>query len=281
MDLSRIKVTEHDCRLLELMALKKRQQCLQEIKAERQHAEWVAERKEREQNRVMLSREWQRNLEAKRKQETEDNQRRLRNARTGFINSQELLRKLLKEKDERKKVLLENMNKKRVETMKEQREVEEARSQAVVNAVKELLARDTQYRKALQADLERRQETAEKRRKQKEEEERERLLSMNRSEAKEHKERLKKIDAMYSQHIQRINRKMIQEKRKKTEKILHNRERAVQRARKMAFKTAELRDVIRNQTCPENLDLKTELSVKGTSLQKNSTEENNSSHLLV
>ena len=97
----------------------------------------------------MTAREWQRTLEAKRKRESEEILRRLQEARASFLNSQDFLRKLLKEKNERTELHLENVIRTRNATIKEQRDCEERKNQEVMKATEVLLNRDTQYRKAM------------------------------------------------------------------------------------------------------------------------------------
>ena len=53
-------------------------------------------------------------MSAKRRKENNDCQRRLEQARERFIKSQERLRQLLKEKDDRKKELIETLAKQKV-----------------------------------------------------------------------------------------------------------------------------------------------------------------------
>ena len=53
-------------------------------------------------------------MTAKRRKENNDCQRRLEQARERFIKSQERLRQLLKEKDDRKKELIETLAKQKV-----------------------------------------------------------------------------------------------------------------------------------------------------------------------
>jgi hypothetical protein len=72
------------------------------------------------------------------------------------------------------------------------------------------------------------------------------------------------------------HRRAIWQKQKKVERMLDDRERAVERARKMAFKTAELRDVIRNQSCS---DLR--IPARGGNISKNVTLSKTSSHLML
>ena len=61
-----------------------------------------------------LEKEYRKNLTAKRRKANDECQKRLQQARERFIRSQEHLRQLLKEKDDRKKELVETIVKQKV-----------------------------------------------------------------------------------------------------------------------------------------------------------------------
>ena len=61
-----------------------------------------------------MEKEYRKQLTAKRRKEDDECQRRLQQARERFIRSQEYLRQLLKEKDDRKKDLIDTIVKQKV-----------------------------------------------------------------------------------------------------------------------------------------------------------------------
>ena len=68
--------------------------------------QWEEEKSKRELEKSELEKEYRKNLTAKRRKDDDECQRRLQQARERFIKSQEYLRQLLKEKDDRKKELV-------------------------------------------------------------------------------------------------------------------------------------------------------------------------------
>ena len=76
--------------------------------------QWEEERCKRERAKTELEKDYRKQLSAKRRKENNDCQRRLEQARERLIKSQERLRQLLKEKDDRKKELIETLAKQKV-----------------------------------------------------------------------------------------------------------------------------------------------------------------------
>ena len=76
--------------------------------------QWEEERSQREKAKTELEKEYRKQLSAKRRKENDYCQRRLEQARERFIKSQEHLRSLLKEKDDRKKELFDTIAKQKV-----------------------------------------------------------------------------------------------------------------------------------------------------------------------
>ena len=68
--------------------------------------QWEEEKCKRELEKSELEKEYRKNLTAKRRKDDDECQKRLQQARERFIRSQEHLRQLLKEKDDRKKELI-------------------------------------------------------------------------------------------------------------------------------------------------------------------------------
>jgi hypothetical protein len=76
--------------------------------------QWEEEKCKRELEKNELEKEYRRNLTAKRRKDDDECQKRLQQARERFIRSQEYLRQLLKEKDDRKKELVVSIFKQKV-----------------------------------------------------------------------------------------------------------------------------------------------------------------------
>ena len=68
--------------------------------------QWEEEKCKRELEKNELEKEYRKNLTAKRRNDDDECQKRLQQARERFIRSQEHLRQLLKEKDDRKRELV-------------------------------------------------------------------------------------------------------------------------------------------------------------------------------
>ena len=68
--------------------------------------QWEEEKCKRELEKHELEKEYRKNLTAKRRKENNECQIRLQQARERFIRSQDHLRQLLKDKDDRKKELV-------------------------------------------------------------------------------------------------------------------------------------------------------------------------------
>ena len=76
--------------------------------------QWEEEKCKRELEKNELEKEYRKNLTAKRRKDDDECQKRLQQARERFIRSQEHLRQLLKEKDDRKKELVVSISKQKV-----------------------------------------------------------------------------------------------------------------------------------------------------------------------
>ena len=76
--------------------------------------QWEEEKCKRELEKNELEKEYRKNLTAKRRKDDDECQKRLQQARERFIRSQEHLRQLLKEKDDRKKELVVSIFKQKV-----------------------------------------------------------------------------------------------------------------------------------------------------------------------
>ena len=78
-----------------------------EKKAHEQHQVWHRERERLKQDKVRKEQQLRRYLAGKRQREAEDNEQRLNEARKRFLQSQELLRRLISEKEERTRAGME------------------------------------------------------------------------------------------------------------------------------------------------------------------------------
>ena len=83
-------------------------------KKEQSRVQWETERMKREEDKSLSEKEYKRYLKNKRCRDEEESQRRINIAREGFLRSQEYLRMLLKEKDERKRYLIKTITKQKV-----------------------------------------------------------------------------------------------------------------------------------------------------------------------
>ena len=90
--------------------------------------------------------------------------------------------------------------------MREHRECEESRRLAVDNAVKDLLARDPLYRNELKVQLEEKIKNAEKRKKLNDNQKLVSVAESRRLEVEEHQQRMKHLEELYDDHIEKIKR---------------------------------------------------------------------------
>ena len=104
--------------------------------------------------------------------------------------------------------------------MREHREQEDCRRLAVDQAVKDLLTRDTLYRNELKNQLEDKMKRAERRRKQNETNKLISLTEARRIGVEEHQQRMKKLEELYDDHIEKIKR-TIEKKIKQSQDLLN------------------------------------------------------------
>ena len=81
---------------------------------EQLRVQWENERIKRETEKNISEKEYKRYLKNKRCRDEEESQRRINIAREGFLRSQEYLRQLLQEKDERKRRLVRTLQMQKV-----------------------------------------------------------------------------------------------------------------------------------------------------------------------
>ena len=104
--------------------------------------------------------------------------------------------------------------------LREHREQEDSRRVAVDQAVKDLLTRDTLYRNELKNQLEDKMKRAERKRKQNETNKLMSLSEARRIEVEEHQQRMKKLEELYDDHIEKIKR-TIEKKIKQSQDLLN------------------------------------------------------------
>ena len=83
-------------------------------KREQLRVQWETDRIKRDKLKSSSEKEYQRYLKNKRCRDEEESQRRMNIAREGFLRSQEYLRQLLQEKDDRKRKLIKTLHKQKV-----------------------------------------------------------------------------------------------------------------------------------------------------------------------
>ena len=100
-------ISEQDRRILACLRLKHAEKAAAEARAHRQHRQWLRAEEADRRRRAELADETVRLLARKRSAEAEENEARLAAAREGFLRSQERLRELMRDKEERHKCQLE------------------------------------------------------------------------------------------------------------------------------------------------------------------------------
>eukprot|EP00092_Neocalanus_flemingeri_P009343 GFUD01010055.1.p1 GENE.GFUD01010055.1~~GFUD01010055.1.p1 ORF type:complete len:782 (-),score=232.97 GFUD01010055.1:117-2462(-) len=218
-DIDQLQISQQDLRILEILALRNNEEQDRRQKQHKLRIQWEEEKCKRELEKSELEKEYRKQLTAKRRKENDDCQRRLQQARERFIRSQEYLRQLLKEKDDRKKELIVTIVRHKEALIRGHQEQEDSKRVAVDNAVKDLLNRDTQYRNELKKQVEEKLKKAERNRKQHEMNRALSLTESNRLEVMEHQLRVKKLEEIYEDHIEKIKR-TIEKKLKQASDLL-------------------------------------------------------------
>jgi len=218
-DIDQMQISQQDLRILEILAIRNNEEVIRKNKQNKLRIQWEEEKCKRELEKNELEKEYRRNLTAKRRKDDDACQRRLQQARERFIKSQEHLRQLLKEKDDRKKELVNTIMQQKEALIREHRETEDSKRAAVDNAVKDLLNRDTQYRNVLRIQVEEKMKKAEHNRKQKEINRALSLTESNRLEILQHQLRVKKMEEIYEDHVEKI-RRTIERKLKQATELL-------------------------------------------------------------
>ena len=164
-DISNLDISSHDKRILELLSLKYQKLKEADRKAHIYHLKWQHNLQRMEDYRAEKDLEWKNLIQVKRKQENEINHRKLLEAKKRFVHSQNYLRSLILKRQQKREEMCQTAIKQKEMTLAAWRHAEEAKRIAVEEALQQLLARDTQYRKELKGHIECRLETAKERRK--------------------------------------------------------------------------------------------------------------------
>ena len=127
-----------------------------EEQAHVRHLEWQREIENIENERKNRDIEWKNIVLKKREQENKMNSQILLDAKRKLVQSQNYLRNLIIQKDERREKLHQNAKMQKAFNFASWKLTEEARRSAVEEALEQLLARDTQYRKELNGHIENR-----------------------------------------------------------------------------------------------------------------------------
>ena len=163
-NISDLDIPAHDKRILELLAIKYNNLAEAEEQSHARHEEWRREMGDIENERKNRDEEWRNVVLKKREQENEINSQKLLDAKRKLVQSQNHLRKLMLQKEERREKLHENAKVQKAFNFASWKLAEDARRGAVEEALEQLLARDTQYRKELKGHIENKVEAAKERR---------------------------------------------------------------------------------------------------------------------
>jgi len=113
-DIDQLQISKQDLRILEILAIRNNEEQDRREKQHRLRVQWEEEKCKRELHKSELEKEYRKQLSARRRKDNDECQRRLQQARERFIKSQEYLRQLLKEKDDRKKQLIDTIVRQKV-----------------------------------------------------------------------------------------------------------------------------------------------------------------------
>ena len=163
-NISDLDIPAHDKRILELLAIKYHKLEEAEEKSHARHLEWQREIHDIAYQRDHRDEEWKNVVMKKRQEENKINSQKLLDSKRKLVQSQNHLRNLMLQKDERREKLHETAKIQKAFNFASWKVTEESRRGAVEEALEQLLARDTQYRKELKGHIENRVEAAKERR---------------------------------------------------------------------------------------------------------------------
>ena len=157
-------IPTHDKRILELLAIKYHKLAKAEQESHARHLEWQNEVQKLKHNQKHRDEEWKNVVLRKREEENKINSQKLLDAKRKLVQSQNHLRNLMLQREERREKMYENAKMQKAFNFASWKIAEDARRGAVEDALEQLLARDTQYRKELKGHIENRVEAAKERR---------------------------------------------------------------------------------------------------------------------
>ena len=155
-------IPAHDKRILQLLAIKYHKLAKAEQESHARHLEWQKEAKRYDQKQ--RDEEWKNVVLRKREEQNKINSQKLLEAKRKLVQSQNHLRNLMLQREERREKLYQNAKMQKAFNFASWKISEDARRGAVEEAFQQLLARDTQYRKELKGHIENRVEAAKERR---------------------------------------------------------------------------------------------------------------------
>ena len=163
-NISDLEIPPHDKRILEILSIKYQKLAEAQEISHNRHIEWQRELKNMEYERNNRNNEWKKIVFRKREEENEINSQKLLDAKRKLVQSQNCLRTLMLQKDERLEKQQQTSKLQRAFNFASWKITEDARRRAVEEALRQLLARDAQYRKELKGHVENRVEAAKERR---------------------------------------------------------------------------------------------------------------------
>ncbi|CAB4058576.1 unnamed protein product [Lepeophtheirus salmonis] len=194
-------IPDHDRRILERLALKKRNKEMLNRVADEKHKEWQKERSHSLEAKRSQEMMWSSFVEKKRRSECEQNEIRMMEARKKMEESQNRLRLLIHEKEQRIQLALQDSKRARSDQYLEWHTGEEQRRKAVESALQELLVRDTRYRRDLASHLESRLQSVDARRELLKTKEAKLISESNSEELDEYKKRRKSLESARKEQI--------------------------------------------------------------------------------
>lgn len=310
-DLGRLMVTQHEYRLLELLAIKKWQQCLHEMKAKRLHKKWRKEREKREieeydwkqdnlevvdqksmavwkAQQELLAKEKKYNLAHKAELERKQQKAELKRKQIEENEKQRIFQTYRCEEEEHKerKRIIEEAHSQYLQKMKcavdakllksEQTVIDErnklsstlrmfttTKQELAVSLKSEIEMRLDRWRgQVMQVQLNNIHRAEEKARRELEKR-REQVAEERKTKETRHQQLRRMYEKIVRDH-QVWHKKDVSNKHNKVERIMNDREKSLEMARYTGFKTAELRDIIRNRPCSD-----LESAVRAAILPKN------------
>ncbi|KAJ1522702.1 hypothetical protein ONE63_001863 [Megalurothrips usitatus] len=170
--LAALAVPEHDRRILESMAMKKRQEWRREDLAHRAHLQWERERRQRHQMEQERAARWKASVNARREWEAKENARRMEAVKRSLRLAQQRLEEAIRLKEERVQLRVLEEDVHRMVLQGERSKEYAARRLEVEEKLLHIREGARTYRRLLDAELQSRQAQADRRREHAKEQER-------------------------------------------------------------------------------------------------------------